>query len=117
MLPKASQSQQAATASSKLGQSSFEIPHRPLTDPARVPRSVSWRGSGADARLPADQANCGSCWVRSFSGIRGAASNRALAVPWLCDGGSVCCKLEARVPILSSCILRDPGIVAHPAPA
>ena len=39
---------------------SHEIPYKPLADPAKVPTSVSWAGTGADGTVK-DQASCGSC--------------------------------------------------------
>ena len=39
-----------------------ELPYEPLADASRLPRTVTWRGTGADSIGVKDQANCGSCW-------------------------------------------------------
>lgn len=36
-----------------------ELPYEALSDPARVPAQLSWRGTGADSIGPKDQATCG----------------------------------------------------------
>ena len=39
-----------------------ELAYEPLADASRLPRTVTWRGTGADRICVKDQANCGSCW-------------------------------------------------------
>lgn len=61
MLPNHGRPRPATTPTSNgLDHSKYEIPHHPLTDPTRVPRSVDWRGTGADGTAVKDQA-CRSC--------------------------------------------------------
>ena len=60
--------------------SKYELPHQLLTDPARVPAGVDWRGTGADSTAVKDQANCGSCYVSCARSVHGC--NGVVQVWW-----------------------------------
>ena len=72
--PKSARLAAAAARLGKAEREPYELPYQALTDPARVPRAVDWRGSGADGVVK-DQANCGSCWVGGWVG-RGPGCRR-----------------------------------------
>ena len=50
-----------------------ELPYEPLADAARLPRTVTWRGTGADGIGVKDQANCGSCWWALLPALQACA--------------------------------------------
>ncbi|KAL6782370.1 hypothetical protein ACKKBG_A06525 [Auxenochlorella protothecoides x Auxenochlorella symbiontica] len=73
LLPRHGRARPATRPADDNGLRPHEIPHRALTDPARLPAGVDWRGSGADAAWVKDQASCGSCWAFGAAGAMEAA--------------------------------------------
>ena len=88
------------------------LPYERRLPHGRLPRSVDWRGTGADG-IVKDQAACGSCWAFSTTGALQSAA-------WMATGGSlgvlsqsfVCLDNLLQVRVIMSCYAANLGVLA-----